>query len=286
MKNEYTVLDSGNGRKLEKISNWILDRQAPVAFWKPKLSSSEWKRADVVHVRSEKGGGHWEYSNKNFPESFTLELGVLKMKSKLTSFGHLGFFPEQIQEWQWLQESAVELSKESPLKIINLFGYTGGSSLALALGGAQVTHVDAAKGVVDWGKENQLLNPTTKDRIRWMVDDCEKFLEKEIRRGNSFDGFVMDPPTYGRGPKNEIFRIETHINGILEKLQKIVGRQPKLVHFSCHTPGWSPKVLENLCHPYFDIENYEGGDLMIPHEAGGLSIPSGSYLRKRSTSRL
>ncbi len=277
MKSDYELLDSGGGRKLERLSKWIIERQAPVAFWKTQLTATEWKKAHVVHVRSEKGGGHWKYSTKDMPESIQLQLGILKIKSKLTSFGHLGFFPEQITQWKWLQNAVA--TSERPLKIINLFGYTGGSSLALAMGSAQTTHVDAAKGVVDWGKENQELNPTTKDRIRWIVDDCEKFLEKEIRRGQSYDGFVMDPPTFGRGTKNEVFRIEENIEGILEKLAKLCGPRPKLIHFSCHTPGWTTKVLENLLQQHFQMKTVEGGDLLIESSGNVLPIPSGSFLR-------
>jgi len=276
---DYQLLDSGDGRKLEVVGKLRIDRQSPVAFWKKTLPQKNWQEAAAVHVRSEKGGGHWDLPSKNVGTEFEVSLGILQMKCKLTSFGHLGFFPEQIWEWPWLANGAKTLAAENPLKIINLFGYTGGSSLALALGGADVTHVDAAKGVVDWGKENQLLNPTTKDKIRWIVDDCEKFLEKEVRRGNRYDGFVMDPPTFGRDTKNEIFRIEENIRGILEKLQALTDRQPKLFHFSCHTPGWNAAVLKNLLSQYFDLGEVEGGDLMIRHTNGGLNVPSGSYLR-------
>jgi 23S rRNA (cytosine1962-C5)-methyltransferase len=280
---DYELLDSGDGRKLERLGTLIMDRQSPVAFWKKSLRSTEWEKADAVHVRSEKGGGHWEFSRKNTAQEFIVELGVLKIKSKLTSFGHLGFFPEQIWEWPWFESSARGLCQNSAPKILNLFGYTGGSSLALAMGGADVTHVDAAKGVVDWGKENQLLNPVTHNKIRWIVDDCEKFLEKEIRRGNRYDGFVMDPPTFGRGSKNEIFRIEENILGILEKLQALCGSQPKLFHFSCHTPGWTPFVLKNLLSQHFETHGTLGGDLSIRNQRGGLEVPSGSFVKKASS---
>lgn len=276
---DYQLLDSGDGRKLERLGSITMDRQSPVAFWKKSLKSSQWEQADAIHVRSEKGGGHWDFRKNNLPAEFTVELGTLKLKSKLTSFGHLGFFPEQIWEWPWLKESAEKISSSGSKKVINLFGYTGGSSLALASGGCEVVHIDAAKGVVDWGKENQLLNPTTENKIRWMVDDCEKFLEKEIRRGNRYDGFVMDPPTFGRGTKNEIFRIEENILGILEKLKSLCGDSPKLIHFSCHTPGWTPFVLKNLLSQHFQIQGAEGGDLSIRNSSGGLEVPSGSYVR-------
>ena len=284
----YRLLDSGSERKLEQVGPYLIERQCPVAFWKAKLPASSWSKAVAVHVRSEKGGGHWNFKAKNLPPFWWVLWGGLKLKVKLTSFGHLGFFAEQASQWQWFQNKVVELQKaglERP-KILNLFAYTGGSSLSLAKAGAVVSHVDAAKGIVDWGRENAAENDIAdisenRGGVRWIVDDVLKFLHKEARRGNLYDGFVMDPPSYGRGPDGEVFKIEEQILPLFDALTKVVKKDISLAHFSCHTPGFSPEVLKNLCREHFPsiVEGQsESGEMKVPSESG-FDVPSGFYFR-------
>ncbi len=295
-QNAYKLLDSGHGRKLEMVGSVLVDRQSPAAFWKPSLPAAEWKKCDAYHVRSETGGGHWE-PKKKLPESWVVSLGGLQMKTKLTSFGHLGYFPEQSSQWPWLREVAAagmaSGQEKRPAKILNLFGYTGGSSISMALAGAEVTHVDAAKGVVDWGKENAALNAVSDGKIRWMVDDCLAFVKREERRGKFYDGVVLDPPTYGRGPNKEVFKIEEHVQGLLEAISKILVPEPLMVHFSSHTPGFTPQVLENLIADYLLPQTslksmtlksrmiVEHGEMLVAEQGSHRErlLPSGVYCR-------
>jgi 23S rRNA (cytosine1962-C5)-methyltransferase len=280
----YELLDSGVGRKLEAIGPIRIDRQASLALWTPQLKQSEWKNVHALHVRSDKGGGHWDIKKK-FHENWITDVGPFLLNTKLTSFGHTGFFVEQAQEWAWFQEAIPALKRHlgrTP-KVLNLFGYTGCSSLALALAGAEVTHVDAAKGIVDWGKENQKLNPKiSQDGIRWMVDDCQAFVEREARRGNVYDGVVLDPPSYGRGPKGQIFKIEENIMGLLRAIEAVTAPE-SLIHFSCHTPGFTGRVLENLlrdCFPKRRSAGFEGLEMIIPCKTNpARSLPSGVCVR-------
>jgi 23S rRNA (cytosine1962-C5)-methyltransferase len=274
----YTLLDSGEGRKLERVGPWLIDRQSSVALWKKRLPASEWRKADAFHHRSESGGGHWEF-RKQFPESWVVSYGGLKLKTKLTSFGHLGFFAEQAAQWEWLRTA---VAKASSPKILNLFAYTGGSSLSLALAGAEVTHVDAAKGIVDWSKQNAELNAVPDGKLRYIVDDCLAFLKREERRGKKYEGVLLDPPSYGRGPKGEVFKIEENIGELLEAIGKILVPEPLLIHFSSHTPGFSPEVLRNLLADYTSLEGmtFEGSEMVVLEAgASGRPVPSGTYCR-------
>jgi 23S rRNA (cytosine1962-C5)-methyltransferase len=281
----YELLDSGLGRKLENIGPIRIDRQASLALWTPKRSKSEWKDLHALHVRSDKGGGHWE-TKKKFPETWVTDVGPFLLHTKLTSFGHTGFFVEQAQEWAWFGQALPVFAKKlgrAP-RILNLFGYTGCSSLAMALAGAEVTHVDAAKGIVDWGKDNQKLNPKIpQDAIRWIVDDCQAFVEREARRGNLYDGVVLDPPSYGRGPKGQIFKIEENIMPLLQAIAPVLVPETSLIHFSCHTPGFTGRVLENLlrdCFPKREGASFESLEMIIPCESNpARSLPSGVCVR-------
>ncbi len=285
----YKLLDSGDGRKLEQVGPYIVDRQASVAVWRPRLPAAEWRKVHALHQRSDKGGGHWENKAK-VPEQWQTRVGSLVLNTKLTSFGHLGFFAEQMKEWEWFRSSAKKLkaaSPERPLRLLNLFGYTGCTSLSLAQGGAEVTHVDAAKGIVDWGRSNQLINDIPADSIRWIIDDCQVFCERELRRGKKYDGVILDPPSYGRGPKNEIFKIEDQLPGLLTAISKVLEPEPRLIHFSCHTPGFSASVLDNLVRDFFsgtEEMKSEPGEMLID-EAGHASgkavrqLASGSRVR-------
>jgi 23S rRNA (cytosine1962-C5)-methyltransferase len=273
----YLLLDSGNERKLEQVGEYLLDRQCPVAFWSPREDST-WKKAHAVHQRTEQGGGFWESRNEIEPFWFT-KLGNLVLKTKLTAFGHLGFFVEQAEQWKWFSETISNHPKKD-LKILNLFGYTGGSSIACALAGAQVTHVDAARGVVDWARQNASLNKAPEGAIRYAVEDCKVFLDREGKRGNFYDGVILDPPSFGRGPNKEVFKIETDILPLLSSLKKVLKNEV-LFHFSSHSQGFSPIVLQNLAAEIAAIKEFqiESGEMIMPPEKSGRLLPSGQFFR-------
>lgn len=280
---EYKLLDSGEGRKLELVGEVLIDRQAGAALWKKQLPPGEWKKAHAIHHRSDKGEGRWEYQRK-VPDSWNVLHGGLVMKCKLTGFGHLGFFAEVANQWKWFSDVLPEIKNSlgTQPRILNLFGYTGGSSIASALAGAHVTHVDAAHGIVDWGKEIAELNRIPENSIRWIVDDCLVFIRREQRRGKVYDGVIMDPPSFGRGPKKEVWKIEEHILELLEAVKAVLVPQPRLLHFSSHSSGFSPEVLKNLLSDFVPLEGMtvEQGEMLIPEQ--GLRhrfLSSGMFVR-------
>ncbi|MEI7440736.1 MAG: class I SAM-dependent methyltransferase [bacterium] len=275
---DYSLMDSGEGRKLEKVGNFVIDRQCAVAFWSKK-NNKDWTKIHAYHQRSEKGGGSWDLKAK-LPDFWFTKVGRIVFKTKLTSFGHLGFFVEQASQWDWFYEKIPSAPKDKPLKILNLFAYTGASSVACALAGAQVTHVDAARGVVDWAKQNAALNRVPENSIRFIVEDCKVFLEREAKRGNFYDGVIMDPPSFGRGPNKEVFKIEEDILPLLRAVKKVLAPECRLFHFSSHSQGFSPEVLKNLAAEILPLEkfSFEGGEMLMS-EQGGKQVPSGQFIR-------
>ena len=267
----YELLDSGHFKKLERIGGHIMVRPCPQACWAPILPKAEWKKAKDTYLRSSKGGGKWQ--SNSLPSDWTIEYKGQKMLIRPTNFGHLGIFAEAAGNWEWLRQQA-----KPGLKALNMFAYTGGSSLAMAKGGAQVTHLDAAKGIVDWAKLNAKENDIS--NIRWIVDDANRFLDREIRRGNKYDALVMDPPSYGRGSKGEIWKIEDDIMPYLRRCADVLSDNPAFILFTCHTPHFTPKVLENLAYTVWG-ENLtiESGEMTIPQESSKRTIPSGFYAR-------
>jgi 23S rRNA (cytosine1962-C5)-methyltransferase len=296
----YRLLDCGQGRKLEMLGDVCVERQAAVAFWPISLASSEWEKTDAVHVRSEKGGGFWRFKeSKTIPKQWWVKVGGLELKTKLTDFGHCGFFSEQQIEWQWLRaQIRCALKDQSECRVLNLFAYTGGGTISMAQEGALVTHVDAAQGIVDWAKENaqkNLENHVGAVQPRFIVEDCQKFIEREIRRGSQYHAVVMDPPSFGRGSKNEVFQIEKNIGPLLELISKVLVDRPRFFHFSSHTPGFSPRVLRQLLAAHVpQLREFRGeiqeSEMWIPVESqgakssgsiGGIQkvLPSGQVLR-------
>lgn len=276
---DYELIDTGEGRKLESVGGYLLDRQCAVAFWNKKTPSL-WKNLAATHQRTEQGGGFWE-THKEIETFWFTKLAHLTLKTKLTSFGHLGFFTEQIEQWKWFSEKITTLSTSKDFKVLNLFAYTGGSSIACALAGAQVTHVDAAKGVVDWARQNAALNKVPDGSIRFAVEDCKVFLEREAKRGNKYDAIIMDPPSFGRGPNKEVFKIEDDIGPLLKSVKAVLKENFSLFHFSSHSQGFSPEVLKNLVSDIAETKNYncEGGEMLMPAERSGRRVPSGQYFR-------
>jgi 23S rRNA (cytosine1962-C5)-methyltransferase len=284
-ENSYTLLDAGNEQKLERIGAYTLVRPAPQAIWRPRLSAADWRRADAIHTRGSDGGGSWEWKRK-VEREFDILYSNLIFRIKLTNFGHMGLFPEQAANWEWLREvirTRMQRTNNRNLHVLNLFGYTGGSTLAASQAGAHVAHVDAAKGVVDWARKNAQLCALDERPIRWLVDDALKFVKREERRGNSYQGIILDPPSFGRGPQGEVFKIESDLLSLLDACQALLARDALFILYSCHTPGFSPIVLENQVQPLVMDKRgrIESGEMTVA-ESGGRLLPSGTYVRWRA----
>jgi 23S rRNA (cytosine1962-C5)-methyltransferase len=280
---EYSLIDSGHGKKLEQFGPYRLDRPAAQAAWTPCLSEKEWKDAHSSFTRE--NALKWQ-EKAPLPQEWMIEVSNIKFKLSATDFGHLGIFPEQKDFWLWIQEtlkSAKELSKK-PLNILNLFAYSGGSTLAAALAGAQVCHLDASKGMVSWAKENAVLNGLKEAPIRWIIDDARKFLKREIRRGTKYDAIILDPPTFGRGSSGEVFKIEEDLIPLLADCRALLSDDPLFVLLSCHTPGHSPTVLNHLLSQA--TRGLKGtidcGEMFLKGEPQVLPLPSGTFARWKS----
>jgi 23S rRNA (cytosine1962-C5)-methyltransferase len=281
----YQLIDSGNGKKLERFGSYTLCRPCSQAVWAPILPQHVWASADASFDRTEKKG--WEYKIK-FPDEWVLDTKHIRFLLRTTDFGHLGIFAEQLPFWSWIRSTILTAKEKrnSPPKVLNLFAYSGGSSLAASLGGAQVCHVDAAKGMVDWARENAKLNGLEKAPIRWIVDDALKFLIREAKRGVQYDAIILDPPTFGRGAKGEIFKIEEQISPLLEAIKALLSDAPLFILFSCHTPGWTPITLQQLLHQLRLPKGViEGGEMVLQSEKehATYAIPSGVYAIWRDT---
>lgn len=263
----YQLIDSGDGKKWEQFGPYILCRPCPQAVWRPT------KRVEADAVFSRDGGNQWTYK-KQLPREWDMVLRDVRLKISLTDFGHLGVFPEHSSLWDWMRP---QIGKGD--QVLNLFAYSGGATLAAAQTGADVCHLDASKGMVDWARENSALNKLQAAPIRWIVDDAIKFLQREEKRGRRYEGIILDPPTFGRGGKGEIFKIEDEIIPLLTLCKKILSDRPKFVIFSCHTPGFTPIVLEHLLFQVFG-KGAESGEMLL-ESPGTFSIPSGSYGRIR-----
>lgn len=270
----YQLLDCGDERKLEDLGVCRIVRQAAQAYWRPELGRDPWGRVEATHKRSKTGGGHWEF-HKQLPESWIMTHGGLRFRAKLTDFGHIGLFPEQAANWSWITDQCAALDQP---EVLNLFGYTGGSTLAAARGGARVTHVDASKGVVSWARENATLNKMGEHPIRWIVEDVSKFVNREVNRGNRYQGVILDPPSFGRGPKGQTWKIEQHLIPFLQQLKKIL--EPLgFILLSCHTPGYSPLALVNILNQVFEVPVPEitSGEMVAAISNSERVLPSGTY---------
>lgn len=263
--NTYELIDSGNEQKWERFADFVLCRPCPQAVWRPQ------KKHEADASFSREGGSRWT-TKKKLPSSWDITLEGVRLKLSPTDFGHLGVFPEHAALWTWMRS---RLAKGD--RFLNLFAYSGGATLAAAQEGAQVCHLDASKGMVDWARENCALNGLEKAPIRWIVDDAMKFLKREEKRGSKYEGILLDPPTFGRGSKGEVFKIEQEIIPLLESCRAVLSDTPKFVILSCHTPGFTPIVLSQLLEQIFR-KRAEGGEMAI-YPAEGFAIPSGSFAR-------
>ncbi len=262
---KYILIDSGNQKKFERFGPVSVVRPCSQALWKPKQEN--WDSADAIFSREE--GNNWQ---GNVPKEWLIEHDELKFKIAPTEFGHLGIFPEHVFLWKW----AARLVKKNS-SVLNLFAYSGGATLALARTGASVCHVDASLGMIKWARKNAVLNGLEKRPIRWIMDDAMKFLKREIRRGRRYDGILLDPPSFGRGPKGEVFKIERDIRPLLECCKQLLSDRPLFFACSNHTNEITPMVLQHLLEEILPGK-IEAGELLLKSEVG-CDIPTGSYAR-------
>jgi len=277
MENEYELLDSGNGKKLERYGNIVLDRPCAQAVWKPQ-DSTLWKTATARFDRI--GGHNWE-GRSNLSNAWNVEINGVVMKLSATDFGHIGVFPETRELWMWIRSTLkTEAEKKGrELKFLNLFAYSGGATLAAAQGGAHCCHLDASKGMVEWARENAKLNALQDAPIRWIVDDVIKFLRREVKRGNTYDGILLDPPSFGRGKKGELYKIEESLMITLDLVHQVLTADPSFVLLTSHTPGFSPTVLSNLLRQYNADGAVESGEMLLTGQSGVMNLPNGNWAR-------
>ena len=256
---DYKVIATGDGEKLEKWGDYILLRPDPQVIWHAKGDLSKYPGLDGHYLRSSSGGGNWQFF-KNVPERWTISWKGLKFIIKPMGFKHTGLFPEQAVNWRDIMKAIKEANR--PIKVLNLFAYTGGASVVCASAGAQVTHVDASKGMVERAKENATLNGIT--NIRYIVDDCKKFIEREIRRGNFYDAIIMDPPSYGRGTNGEMWKLEDNLFDFVELTKKVLSPNPLFVLISSYTTGLQASVLANILTLVFGSGGIDADEIGLP----------------------
>jgi len=275
---DYKILDTGNGMKLEQVGEYRLARPAMNAFWEPTLSEKEWNNVNGIFTRDSKGSGTWQWKKGGVPESWVINFADVNIIVKPTNFGHLGFFAEHLKSWNWVKKYIENATEQ--VNILNLFAYSGVGSLSMAKAGAKVCHLDAAKGMIQWGRESLEQNPDIPSTIRWIADDVIKFLNREIRRENKYNGIIMDPPSFGRGAQGQVWKMEENVNELLELCAQVVDTtKPYFIILSCHTPGFSPIVLERLLLQKFKGNSKVTSGEMTMTEENELMIPAGNYAR-------
>lgn len=276
---EYELIDAANGQRLERWGNYIFIRPDPQAVWGERSGNPLWKKADGRYIRSSSGGGKWQFYS-DIPESWTIRQGEYKFKIKPMNFKHLGLFPEQLVNWQW-QDKLIRDAKRS-VNVLNLFAYTGGATVASSCAGASVCHVDASKGIVSHAKENAVLTKISDRPIRYIVDDCMKFVQREIRRGRRYDAIIMDPPSYGRGPGGEVWKIEDELFEFVELCTQVLSDNPLFVLLNSYTTGLSANTMQNVLT--LSVGKKFGGisssdEIGIKMKDKGLILPCGSSAR-------
>ncbi len=273
--NGYELLDSGNGAKLERFGEVVLARPCAQAVWQPQRPA-RWKEADATFDREE--GNRW-HGRSRLPKEWAIDVDGTRFRLSGTDFGHLGIFPEQRAQWAWIRETVAAAHR--PLRVLNLFAYSGGSTLAAARAGAEVCHLDASKGMVQWARANAALNGLESHPIRWIVDDAHKFLNREVRRGRRYDGIILDPPTYGRGGNGETYKIERDLTETLRLCRALLSDAPRFLLLSAHTPGHTPVVLSNVLTQA--LRGLGGavsaGEMLLTGAPDVFPLPSGAYAR-------
>lgn len=270
---EYEVLDCSEGEKLERWGSFILRRPDPQVIWNTKKDGA-WKKSNAVYHRSSKGGGEWEFFD--LPEQWSIHYKDLTFQLKPFHFKHTGLFPEQAVNWDWF--SGLIKTSGRKIRVLNLFAYTGGATISAAASGAAVTHVDAAKGMVSWAKENAASSGLADAPIRWLTDDCLKFVEREIRRGNRYDAIIMDPPSYGRGPKGEIWKLEDQVFHLISRCSELLSDSPLFFLVNSYTTGLQPAVLTYMIR--LALKRFGGqvisDEIGLPVSSTGLILPCGA----------
>ena len=279
---DYEILDMANGEKLERWNSIYLVRPDPQIIWDEKSFPQKWNQANARYERSNTGGGHWNYK-KQVPKAWQIKYKNLTFNIKPMGFKHTGIFPEQAVNWDWMINKIQEEKKKHnrPIKVLNLFAYTGGASVACLSAGAEVTHVDSSKGMVSWAKENVVSSGLEDRPIRYLVDDVIKFVKREIRRGNKYDGIIMDPPSYGRGANGEVWKFEENIPELIDLCKQIFSDDPLFFLINSYTTGISSMVLENLLKLKLNKKQgkYENGEVGLPMTDSKLVLPCGIYAR-------
>ena len=276
---DYKIIDMADGQKLEKWGDVILSRPDPQIVWKNKSYPEEWKKANAIYSRSKTGGGSWEYKKK-IPSAWQIKYKDLTFNIKPMGFKHTGLFPEQAVNWDWMRDKIKNSKRE--IKVLNLFAYTGGATVACLSAGASVCHVDSSKGMVTWAKENVTSSGLADKKVRYIVDDVVKFVNREIRRGNKYDAIIMDPPSYGRGANGEVWQFENNIYDLVELCTKVLSDKPLFFLINSYTTGISSSVLANILNLTIS-KRYKGkvesGEIGLPMEKSSLVLPAGIYGR-------
>ncbi len=276
---DYEILDMANGEKLERWKDVILVRPDPQIIWNKKSFPNKWKDVNATYNRSKTGGGSWEY-NKKMPDSWKIKYKDLTFNIKPMGFKHTGLFPEQAVNWDWMIDKIEKEKRE--VKVLNLFAYTGGATVASLYAGASVCHVDSSKGMVAWAKENVVSSGLEKRPVRYIVDDVVKFVNREIRRGNKYDAIIMDPPSYGRGTNGEVWQFEENIYDLVNLCMQVLSNDPLFFLINSYTTGISSKVLENVLKLNIPINakgKFEAGEIGLPMNKSSLVLPCGIYGR-------
>lgn len=281
---DYEVIDCSNGEKLERWGDYILVRPDPQVIWTSSKTAKGWRSPNARYHRSAKGGGEWEFIS--LPQEWSINYNNLTFNLKPFSFKHTGLFPEQAANWDWCAELIRNAGR--PIKVLNLFAYTGGATISALAAGAKVTHVDASKGMVTWAKENATSSGVADKEVRWLVDDCLKFVEREIRRGNKYDAIIMDPPSYGRGPKGEIWKIEESLYPFMQKSIELLSDAPLFFLVNSYTTGLQPGVLKYMISSLL-VSKFgglvEADELGLPISSNGLILPCGACGRWYQTTK-
>ncbi len=272
---DYELLDCSGGERLERWGDVVLIRPDPQVIWNTPKENPYWHKADARYVRSREGGGHWE-CRRRLPESWNINYKELRFKISPTGFKHTGLFPEQAVNWDMMREKIAGAGRS--IKVLNLFAYTGGATLAAASAGAYVCHVDAAKGMVHWARENAELSSLSEKPVRWIVDDCAKFVEREIRRGNTYDAIIMDPPSYGRGPGGEVWKLEDQIFDLVKLCTGVLSDDPLFFLLNSYTTGLSASTMAYVLG--VNMQKFGGSvsaeEIGLPVTATGMTLPCGS----------
>ncbi len=274
-ENTYKLIDSGHFQKLEQVGPYRFVRPSAQAVWRPRLSKEEW-RCDARFERFSGGDGKWTI-HKKLPETWVINVGPVSLNIKMTDFGHLGIFPEQQDNWARLHDLCAKASAQKEVRVLNLFAYTGGSTLAAASGGAHMVHLDASKTSVAWARENADASGLADKPIRWIVDDVNKFVAREVKRGNTYHGIILDPPSFGRGSKGESWKIEDDLPKLLDGIKQILDKDFIFVLLSAHSQGYTPMALENMLLDLSDgVGECASEEMVVREEGAKRPLPSGA----------